>query len=466
MTEPAWTSLQRWAAAQPHAPLLVWPEGSLAYREAAARCRDLTAGLRAAGVRRRDRAVLAMGNDADSVLGLLALARLGATVLPLDPAAPPAEAQRAYERFRPVHRVDPRSQTVAGLAEAGADAEPGTPAGFAMVTSGVGGAPKVARRAWSATTATAAWFARLAGYQRRARVVCTTPLHHSYALSCGLVATLWAGGSLFLAPASLTPAGWLAAIAEAGTGVVLAVPFLYRCLLEASQGGVAAAPGCCVTAGEALDPALAAGWRERFGTALRNHYGTTETGMISLNADGTDLSAGSVLPGVRVRVVDPETGARAARGGSGVLDVRSEGQRPLCYGLRGLAAESVRDGWFLTDDIGRVDPHGRLVVEGRRGRRVNVAGNKVDPGEVESALLALPGIREAVVVGAPRSGTEEVWAFLTGSDELRMDEVRRALAGRLSRYKLPRRLVMLDALPRTASGKVRVGALLASIGDA
>lgn len=112
----------------------------------------------------------------------------------------------------------------------------------------------------------------------------------------------------------------------------------------------------------------------------------------------------------------------------------------------GADAQRRRRGWFATDDIGRVDAAGRVVVESRWGTIINVAGSKVVPREVELALLGLPGVREAAVVGRQRdTGTEEVWACL-------------------SRPKLPRHLVMVERLPRTATGKVRLGELLASAG--
>lgn len=101
----------------------------------------------------------------------------------------------------------------------------------------------------------------------------------------------------------------------------------------------------------------------------------------------------------------------------------------------------------------------------RRGRIINVAGSRVDPPEVELALLGLPGVREAAVAGRQRdTGTEEVWASLVASGGPRADQVRRSLAACLSRAEPPRHLVLVERLPRTATGKVRLGELLASAG--
>jgi len=319
------------------------------------------------------------------------------------------------------------------------------------------------RREWAAALGNAGAFVYAAGYRSGVRVLCTTPLHHSYALGCGLLATLWAGGRLILAPAPLTPAGWLAAMRAERADIVQSVPFLYRCLLEAASDSAGTSLRRCIAAGEALAPDLARRWRDRFGATLCNHYGTTETGMVSLDVAGTAESTGPPLPGVAVRAVDAEGGQPVGPVRSGLLQIRCPGRPPSYCGQPGLTRDRLRGGWFATDDIGRVDAACRVVVESRRGRIINVAGNKVDPREVELALLSLPGVREAAAVGRQRdAGTEEVWAFLVATPGTRADQVRRSLAASLSSTKLPRRLVMVDELPRTATGKVRLGVLLAS----
>jgi acyl-CoA synthetase (AMP-forming)/AMP-acid ligase II len=119
------------------------------------------------------------------------------------------------------------------------------------------------------------------------------------------------------------------------------------------------------------------------------------------------------------------------------------------------------EGWFRTGDTGRFDAQGRLVLTGRVGALVNVAGRKVNPREVETALLSLPGVEDAAVLGVPDEARgEALMACLVTQGELSREMVMRYLRCELAGYKLPRRLVLLESIPRNERGKLDRGALL------
>src|SRR5262245_26404240 len=161
----------------------------------------------------------------------------------------------------------------------------------------------------------------------------------------------------------------------------------------------------CISAGAPLRPDTAVAFRSRFGLPVRSFYGASECGGITFDAsqDGRVAEAGNgsvglPLPGVEVRLSEEE----------GRVSVRSSA---VAFGyLSGVEASGngeFSEGWFRTGDTGRFDAHGRLVLTGRLGALVNVAGRKVNPREVETALLAVPGVGDAVVLGVPDAARGE-----------------------------------------------------------
>jgi acyl-CoA synthetase (AMP-forming)/AMP-acid ligase II len=197
---------------------------------------------------------------------------------------------------------------------------------------------------------------------------------------------------------------------------------------------------------------------------VRSLYGASECGGITYDAspDGTvaetgDGAVGLPLPEVEVRL----------SGDEGRVTARS---RAVAFGyLSGVEAGGdgeFSEGWFRTGDTGRFDDQGRLVLTGRIGALVNVAGRKVNPREVETALLAVPGVGDAAVLGVPDAARgEALVACLVTQGELSREMVMRYLRQELAGYKLPRRLVFLDSIPRNERGKLDRGALLRAARD-
>ena len=199
----------------------------------------------------------------------------------------------------------------------------------------------------------------------------------------------------------------------------------------------------------------------RTGHAILERYGMTETGMITSNPYDGPRVAGSVgyaLPGVAVRVAGPD-GAELPRGATGVLEVRGPNVFPGYWRMPERTREDFRpDGFFVTGDLAVMADDGRVTLVGRARDLVISGGYNVYPKEVEDVLDAVPGVRESAVIGLPHADLgEAVTAVIVpdGSRALGEGDVRAALAGRLARFKQPRRVHFVDALPRNAMGKVR-----------
>ena len=187
-------------------------------------------------------------------------------------------------------------------------------------------------------------------------------------------------------------------------------------------------------------------------------YGMTEFGAVSampLGDAGRHLgSVGLPLPGVKVRIVDAG-GTDVPPGVVGQVAV-SGSRRPRSYLDDSTGTHQAWvDGWLMSGDLGRIDPDGHLWIVGRQKEMIIRGGHNVLPGEVETALFEHPAVAEAAVAGIPHAVLgEDVAAWVVLRDEAEPDELRCFLLDRLADYKVPRRITVLDALPRNEAGKV------------
>ncbi len=164
-----------------------------------------------------------------------------------------------------------------------------------------------------------------------------------------------------------------------------------------------------------------------------------------------------------VRITDPATGTPLPADTPGMVEVRGPNVFAGYWNLPDKTAQEMRpDGWFLTGDIGRLSPDGYLTLVGRQKDVVIAGGLNIYPSEVEAEIDALPGIRESAVIGVPHADLGEAPVALvvpqpgTRPDP---DAILSALSDRLARFKLPRRVIVMEDLPRNTMGKVQKAAL-------
>jgi acyl-CoA synthetase (AMP-forming)/AMP-acid ligase II len=172
-------------------------------------------------------------------------------------------------------------------------------------------------------------------------------------------------------------------------------------------------------------------------------------------------SVGLPLPGVELRILGPD-GAAVPPGEVGQIVIGGT-RRPRTYFRDPAASDATwRDGWLLSGDLGRIDADGHLWVVGRQKEMIIRGGHNVVPGEVEAALFEHPSVAEAAVAGVthPVLG-EDVRAWVVLRKPVPDDELRYFLLTRLADYKVPRRISVVDALPRNESGKVLKSHLVA-----
>jgi malonyl-CoA/methylmalonyl-CoA synthetase len=203
-------------------------------------------------------------------------------------------------------------------------------------------------------------------------------------------------------------------------------------------------------------------WAARTGHAVLERYGMTETNMNTSNPYDGDRVPGAVghaLPGVTVRVTDPDTGKELARDNIGMIEVKGPNVFKGYWRMPEKTKTEFRDdGFFITGDLGKIDGDGYVHILGRGKDLVISGGFNVYPKEIESEIDAMPGVIESAVIGVPHADFgEAVTAVVVCDKGAKVDEtsVLKALDGRLAKFKMPKRVFVVDELPRNAMGKVQ-----------
>jgi benzoate-CoA ligase len=293
-------------------------------------------------------------------------------------------------------------------------------------------------------------------------VLTTSKLFFAYALEMGFLGALAIGATSVLSPdwAEIEPI--LDLVARHRPSAFFSVPSFYRRLLGASPERLAPFRRVrrFVSAGERMPAQVAAEWRRATGGEILGVYGMSETFCVCL-ATPVDQSAaqrtGVPLAGVDTRLVTPE-GHEAGPEEPGVLWVRHPALA-LGYANRPeQTASQFRDGWFCTNDIFTRDAQGRFSHQGRSDELVKIAGQYVQPGELEEIAAAEPAVAEAACVPvADADGFERLALFVTprGAPEAALAAAERACEAKLPRHKRPKWIRAVPELPRTGTGKVR-----------
>jgi malonyl-CoA/methylmalonyl-CoA synthetase len=287
------------------------------------------------------------------------------------------------------------------------------------------------------------------------------PIYHTHGLFVASNVTLFARAAMIFLP-KFDPELIIKLMARAT--VMMGVPTFYTRLLQSpSLTKESTSHMRLFVSGSA--PLLADTHREWFartGHAVLERYGMTETNMNTSNPYDGDRVPGAVghaLPGVSVRITDPETGKELAPDSIGMIEVKGPNVFKGYWRMPEKTKSEFRDdGFFITGDLGKIDRAGYVHILGRGKDLVISGGFNVYPKEIESEIDAMPGVIEAAVIGVPHADFGEgVTAVVVCDKNAGVDEafVLKALEGRLAKFKMPKRVFIVDELPRNAMGKVQ-----------
>jgi hypothetical protein len=246
-----------------------------------------------------------------------------------------------------------------------------------------------------------------------------------------------------------------------------AVPYMFVILADTPVRGTVdlSSLRTVFSASAPLLPADNRRFREKSGHWIRQLYGSTETGTISVNlaadVESTLASVGCPLPDTRFDVVD-EHGHAMPAGEDGEVRIASPGVIPGYDGNPEANASAFRDGWYWSGDLGRLSADGALTLTGRKKFLINRGGFKINPLEVEEAIASHPKVAEVVVAGAPGPhGDDVVRCVIVGREPCTVDEIVAHCATRIADYKIPSRIEFRDALPKSETGKLLASRLYA-----
>ena len=334
---------------------------------------------------------------------------------------------------------------------------------FWLYTSGTTGTPKAAIHSHGDVVIGDSYMEAF-GFGPGERVFSSSKLFFTFALGHLLIGALRTGSTIILYD------GWpngdvIAAVVERyRPTIMLSVPAFYRGLL---RDGLANRPGfksvrCYLSAGESLPESLYNRWLELTGVPIVEGIGATETIFMMIGgtlANHRPGATGKPLSYVEAKLLDLEEHPITAVDSPGILWVK---MGSLCRGYwqqTDKTKAAFRNGWFRTGDVFTIDHDGWWYHQGRADDLLKISGQWVSPTEIEECAITVPGVTEAIVVGAQdEDGLVRLTMFLAvpnGGSETLQRQVQEKLLGTLSKYKCPRRIIFIDAIPRTATGKAR-----------
>lgn len=502
--------LERNAALLPHKAAILCAGRQWTYAQLNSAANQVANGLKALGIGRGDKVLLACPNLPAFPMIYYGILKAGAVVVPMNVLLKAPEIAyvlrdceaRAFFCFEGSADLPLGTEALAGLKQAGScphffmipdDATPALPpapvatldmlmrgqsmAGSSaltdgndtaviLYTSGTSGQAKGAELSHSNLAMNAmATHALLRQGANDVHLV-VLPLFHSFGQTAQMNAGLMAGATLVLLP-RFEPDAAFAAMQEHEVTIFAGVPTMYIALLNLpgaaarhDLAGIGATLRLGLSGGAAMPVEVIRRFEQRFGIAILEGYGLTETSPVAtfsfLESERIPGSVGTALWGTEVRIID-ESGAQAAPGESGEIVIRGHNVMKGYYKRPEETAAAIRDGWFHSGDIGRMDEQGNVFIVDRLKDMIIRGGFNVYPRELEEVLMTHDAIAQVAVIGiAHETHGEEVMAVIVcqPGQATTADAVRSWCKERMAAYKYPRRVEIVASLPMTATGKI------------
>lgn len=465
-------------------PFITEPDagGSLSFAELEAGAEAVWERLRRHDPAPGERVASFCRNGCAAVLSFFAAAARGAVALPLSPEGTGAElgfilehagarfilaeaslAPELEKKLPALRRLEPPAPGLSLYRHFPAAPPAAPPPGTAMLlyTSGTTGRPKGVPLSQANLLAECANIRQAHRLEKTDKALCLLPLHHINGLVVTLLTPLFVGLEVLMPPRFSAGRFWH----WLGMGATWfsAVPTIYSILLSRPMPAASELRGLRFmrSASAALPEAVLREFEQRTGVPLIESYGISEGGsqITSNPLPPAARKPGSVgLPFGNELKILPADGGEAPAGVSGEVLVRGANIAPGYFNNPQATAESFKDGWFHTGDLGFMDAEGYLFLRGRKKELINRAGEMISPREIDEALYLHPGVELAAALGVPHPlYGEEVVAFVRAraGHSPAEEEIRALCRDRLSGFKVPKRIYFIDDFPRGPSGKIQ-----------
>ena len=479
----------------PDRPAIVFRDRRLTYRELEAMAGVVAGLLRGTGVAAGDRVVLMSPNVPEFGIGYLGILMAGATVVPLNPLFKAEEVRYVLEdsgaaamvgleaslpllraaraglgRGCPILSLDGPAGGEAGDMSFSEPAQAGLPVSAAVAaaeqvavclyTSGTTGRPKGALLSHANLIANVQSFRTVLHVSEEDVFLAALPLFHAYGATVLFLEPLSVGATIVVEP-RFVPEAVLRALVQHRVTLFAGVPSMYAVLAAGPRpAGDFSSLRLCISGGAPLPVAVAEAFEAKYGVPIYEGYGPTECApVLTVNPPFGTRKPGSVgppIPQVELRIVD-DHGNALPPGAIGEIVARGPNVMQGYLNRPAETAAVLRDGWYHTGDLGRVDEDGYYFIVDRKTDLILVGGLNVYPREVELVLTGHPAVVEAAVVGVPdaiRGEAPKAFVILRNGECVAPQDLLQWCRQRLANYKVPRSIALVEDLPRTVTGKI------------
>jgi long-chain acyl-CoA synthetase len=330
-----------------------------------------------------------------------------------------------------------------------------------LYTSGTTGKPKGAELTHANLHRNCSVTASFAEFTDEDRLLGALPLFHSFGQTCTLNAGIAQRSMISMIP-RFDPDKALEIIARDRITIFQGVPTMYNAMLASEKADSADTSSLrlCMSGGAAMPEEVMRKFEEKFGCMILEGYGLSETSPVaSFNHPDKERKPGSIgtpIEGVEMKVVDDD-GADVAQGEVGEIVIKGHNIMKGYWNREDATAEAIKDGWFHSGDMAKVDEDGYFFIVDRKKDLIIRGGYNVYPREIEEVLYEHPAVQEAAVVGMPHDELgEEVGAaiVLKGGEAVSEDELKDYVKNEVAAYKYPRTVWFMDELPKGPTGKI------------
>ena len=460
----------------------------VSYKSLETRIALLARELQNIGIGKGDRVALLLPNGLDFVVSYFAVVALGAVVVPLNDHYQKNElhyfilncgvslvitsedySELCHQVFTgalshcKLYFVNDHEEIfeegITSLADFRVEIDPDAPVMY-QFSSGSTGRPKIIARTHNNLLFELDSLTKTLGVTNESRFLGVAPFSHVNGLMRSMMACMRVGATLYTLP-RFERRIVAQMIEKHKTSIFIAVPFMFIMLAQSrfKRNPDFSSLRFCISASAPMPKKFNLEFYEKFGIYVRQLYGSTETGTISVNLS-SDIkesleSVGKPIAGVVVEVFT-EAGGIADVGEIGEIAVKSPSAIKGYEGVENVDKEVFRGGYFFTGDLGYKDADGLLFLVGRKKFFINKGGYKINPHEIEELLDTHPKIEEVVIIGiASTFGDEKVKAVIVPKSHITAEEVMEYCVGKIADFKIPSLIEFRDDLPKSPTGKIR-----------